>query len=435
MPRGQPYRPPVLVLLLVVGGALLPAGIARGETPGLSLDRAIRMSLASARVLAARQVINQARGDVETASLPPNPSLNLEGGLLPLSRSYTVEEPGGPPEISGGISYAVDWLLFGKRSAAMASAALAVKIAEAQYVDLLRRRINETTEAFYGVLEAEALVEIARQTSSDLERGEAAIRKAVASGGRPQVELNRVRLELQSARRELRTAQAALVVARTTLQALLGDDGATACSRLSGTLDHHAATRPFSVEESFAVARDNRPDLLALRYQEAKARRDEIVERRNAWPETSLGFAVVHQFQEAIGAPDVTAWGVSLEVALPIFNRNQGNRAKATSIAVEAGHGLRAALIELHAEIERVVRSLDTALENVEEMTRTDLELASQVRDSFTRAYEAGGRPLLEMLDAQRSYRETYRAFVTSRADYWRALSRYQAALGKKVIP
>ncbi len=48
---------------------------------------------------------------------------------------------------------------------------------------------------------------------------------------------------------------------------------------------------------------------------------------------------------------------------------------------------------------------------------------------------EAGGRPLLEVLDAQRNYRETYRLFITSRADYGRAVVRLDAALGKRYYP
>jgi outer membrane protein TolC len=39
------------------------------------------------------------------------------------------------------------------------------------------------------------------------------------------------------------------------------------------------------------------------------------------------------------------------------------------------------------------------------------------------------------MLDAQRTTRETRRAFVTARAEYWRSLCRYNASLGRRIIP
>lgn len=53
----------------------------------------------------------------------------------------------------------------------------------------------------------------------------------------------------------------------------------------------------------------------------------------------------------------------------------------------------------------------------------------------MNKAYEVGGRPLVDVLDAQRNYRETYRLFISSRANYWTAATRLNASLGKKIIP
>jgi outer membrane protein, heavy metal efflux system len=422
-----------LALLGVLAVMFWPEA-ARGER-GLTLDQAIRRCLSNPKLLAGREVVNQARADARTASVLPNPSLTVEGSLLPLSRRYTVEEPGGPTELSAGIRYPIDRLLFGKRAAAVASATTGVSMAEAELGELARRRAAETAQTFYNALEAEALLGVAKQAVGHLEQFEAATRKAVASGGRPQVELSRVRLELQSARREERQAKAAVVATKATLLALLGGEGSASALALAGTLDGPLTAKPLSVEAAYALAATNRPDILALRKKALKAQRDVVVERRNALPETALGFGVAHQFQRSIGAPDVTTWGASLEVALPLFDRNQGNRAKAASVAAQTAFELQAALIELRAEVEQVVQSLSTALENARAVAQTDLGLASQVRDSFRKAYEVGGRSLLEMLDAQRNYRETYRAFITSRADYWRFLCRYNSSLGKKVAP
>ncbi|MFH0903210.1 MAG: TolC family protein [Pseudomonadota bacterium] len=436
MLSGHRTRKSLLVAVLAVVILVISPKITSGDERGLTLEQAIRQSLATPRVLAAREAVTQARADVDTASLLPNPSLAVEAGMLPLSRTYTVDEPGGPPELSGGISFPLDWLLFGKRSAAVSSAESAVSVAEAEYADIVRQRIAETTEAFYDVLEAGALLEAARQAVADLEQAEAAIGKAVANGGRPQMELSRVRLEFQSAKREERSTRAALISAKAKLRALVGlATATTAPLRIEGTLEGTLAAAPLSVEAAFTTASESRPDIVALRKKVAKARGDEVVEGRNAWPETSLGFGVAHQFQESVGAPDATAWGLSLEIALPFFDRNQGGRAKAAAATVQANHELTAALADLRADVEQAVQVLGTAYENAIEMTQTDLDLASQVRDSFRKSYEAGGRPLLEMLDAQRSYRETYRAYVSTRAEYWRALARYEAAIGRKVSP
>jgi cobalt-zinc-cadmium efflux system outer membrane protein len=427
MPPSCPLRAGCCLLALV--GALVWPRAAHGGPGGLTLEEAVRLSLGGPKILAGREGVNQVRAEARSAALLPNPSLTVEAGLLPLSRRYTVEAPGGPTELGAGLSYPIDWLVFRKRAAAMASADAAVGVAEAEQADLVRRRTAETAQAFYGVLEAEGLLAVARQSAWALEQAEAAIRKAAGLGGRPQVDLSRVRLELQSARREERSARSAMVAAKAALRALLGAAPAARDLEVAGTLDVPLTVRPLPVEAAFAVAVENRPDILALRRKGAKARRDVALELRNALPETKLGFGVTRQFQRAIGAPDVTAWGASLEVTLPLFNRNQGGRAKAAAAAAQSGHELAAALAELRADVEQAVQALDTALENAKGIAEADLGLAVQVRDSFRKAYAAGGRSLLEMLDAQRSYRETSRAYITSRADYCRSLVRYHAVL------
>ncbi|MCU0663810.1 MAG: TolC family protein [Myxococcota bacterium] len=407
---------------------------ARGDATGLTLEQALELSLANPSLLAAREAVVQARAEVETASAIPNPSLGIEVGMLPLSRQYTVEKPGGPPELAGGISYPLDWLLFGKRSAAIAAAEHGVGASENEYADVVRQRIAETKTSFYEVLEAEALLGAAQQAVADLGRVEAAIRKATSSGGRPQVDLQRVLLELQSAKREERLARSALASARAGLQVLVGKTGPASSLEVSGSLDVPIEGNPLAVEEAFAIASKHRPDIAALRNIVTKAQKEATVERRNAWPETSMSLGVAHQFQHSIGAPDVTAYGIGLEVGLPLFDRNQGGRTRAASAALQTTHELTAALAQLRAEIEQAVQELAMARENAIEMTQTDLELASQVSKSFSTSYEAGGMPLLDVLDAERSLRETYRAYIATRAEYWRALIRYEAALGRKVL-
>jgi cobalt-zinc-cadmium efflux system outer membrane protein len=431
--RERRRRGRAAIVLFATATAALASNTAFGGKGSLTLERAIAMSLDSPALRAGRESINQARADARTASLIPNPSVGVEVGMLPLSRRYSVEEPGGPPDLSAGISYPIDWLLFGKRAANMRSAEAAIGVAELEYADLIRQRISETTEAFYDVLEAQALLEVARAATGSLEQVEISVAAAVANGGRPQVELSRVRLEAQSARREERSARSALIAARANLRALLGAADEIHEIEIAGTLDGPLTVKPLSVEESLEIARENRPDLLALQKKREQAQREAVAEGRNAWPETTIGFGVARQFQESIGAPDVTGWGASIEVALPLFDRNQGNRDKAASVADQCADELEAALSDLRAEMEQAVQELTAALEIAAEAAQTELELASQVRDSFKKAFEAGGRSFVELIDAERSYRETYRAYISSRADYWRSLARYEVALGRKV--
>ena len=213
----------------------------------LTLDQAINLCLTNdPKIHAGLEVINQAHADAWTASLRPNPVVNVSGTLLPLGQPFTPVQPGGPPELDVGISYPIDWFLFGKRPAAMASASMGICVSQSDYADLVRQRVTETALAFYDILEAKASLELARQDVENLERVEAVTAKAVENGGRPKVELSRVRLELLTSRRELRDAESALVTAKAKLRALLGGANADPGFDVAGTLDAPLTAEPLA---------------------------------------------------------------------------------------------------------------------------------------------------------------------------------------------
>ena len=163
------------------------------------------------------EAIHQANADWLTSSLPPNPTLITDGIFLPL-RPITPANPGGPTQTDVQVGYPIDWFLFGKRAAAMASATLGVRQSEADYADLIRQRVTTTATAFYDVLEAKSLLDLARQDKDNLTRLETATRKAVDAGGRPMVEFNRVRLDLLKSQQDLREAESALTIAKAKLR-------------------------------------------------------------------------------------------------------------------------------------------------------------------------------------------------------------------------
>src|SRR5262249_47008328 len=165
-------------------------------------DEAINATLlANPKIRAGLESINQATADLVTSSLPPNPELNVSQTLLPLTRPFTVDRQGGPPQFHARLRYRMDWFLFGKRAAAMASARLGVRVSEADYADLVRQRVTDAAVAFFDVLEARALLDLARQDQEDLKRVEASTSKAVEAGGRSVVELNPNRPDVPNSQR------------------------------------------------------------------------------------------------------------------------------------------------------------------------------------------------------------------------------------------
>jgi cobalt-zinc-cadmium efflux system outer membrane protein len=402
----------------------------------LSFDQVITTTLlADPKIRAGLESIAQANADLRTSSLVPNPSLLTDGIFLPLQH-WTPDRPGGPPQTDVQLSYPVDWFLFGKRAAAIVSAQFGVRQSEADYGDLVRQRVRDAAVAFYDVVEAKGLLDLARQDTDNLTKLEAATKKAVDAGGRPIVDLSRVRLDLLKSQQSLREAEAALVVAKAKLRSFLGRADSDPAFDVAGNLDAPITAGPPPVEEAFSLAEENRPDIQSLRWQVTKAQADTLVERRKGYPQVTPMFGYTRQFQTSVlGVPDADSLTVSLTTTLPFFDRNQGNRMKSQSVAVQNSLNLQAGIVDLRAEIEQVVQDFSTAYRNAVAIAQEQLKLAAEVRDSITKAYEVGGRPLIDVLDAQRNYRETYRLYISSRANYWRSLYKFSAAVGKQVVP
>jgi cobalt-zinc-cadmium efflux system outer membrane protein len=409
------------------------------ETPVTSkeftLDQAIQTALKNdPRISAAMENVRQAEADLTTAGLIPNPDLSAGGSLMPLNRSFTVNRQGGPPQFDAGVAMPVDWFVFGKRAAAITSGEYGVDAASADFANTIRLRIAATIGAFYDVLEAQAMLELAQENQKNLAEMEKIIINRVALGGVGTIEEDRIKLSLFSSHRELHTQELNLSAALNKLRDLLGISDSTPIS-VNGTLDITQPKNPITIEEAFKWAEDNRPDLAALRRQLDKATANILLEERKAYPQITPHIGYTRQFQQqAIGYPDANSWGVGVDVVVPIFDRNQGNIAKAKSVQIQTQHNLRAQLVDLRAEIDQAVKTFASAYQFITYDDPGQLEAAKNVRDKIDQAYELGGKTLLEVLDAQRAYLETYKVHISGRSSYWHALYQLDAAIGKDLL-
>jgi len=400
-----------------------------------SLDGAVRHALdADPQIRAGVEAVRQAEADVVTAYLPPNPSLSTSGSLMPLNRPFTVDRQGGPPQFDVGMSFPVDWFLFGKRAAAVMAAEKGVDVAAAGFSELVRQRIAGTIAAFYDVLEAQSALALAREDFNNLSEVEKITANRVELGGVGTVELDRVRLSIFSSRREVRAREITLEGAFSRLRSFLGYTQAFPL-KINGSLDVPSPITPLDSSAMFAIAEENRPDILALKKQVTQAEANIELAEVSAYPAITPKVGYTRQFQEkAIGYPDANSWGIGVDMTVPLFDRNQGNIAKARSAKVQSELNLSAQLVNMRAEIDQAIKAYESAYQVMTSDDPGQLEAARNVRDKIRTAYELGGKTLMEVLDAQRTYRETYRLYIAGRSNYWHSLYALNAALGKQVL-
>lgn len=472
MPSGDPVNRDLSIADIIAGQARAKGqdnansdksegsdeGDADRDVVELTLNVAIAQTLARDPVLRSGfQEIAAANADFVTSSLKPNPELEIMQTLLPLVRPFREDvNEGGPPQFDVMLAYPIDWYLFGKRTAAMRSSAAEVRVSRAEYENLVRQRVLEVAEAYYDVMESQALVVLTRQDAENLLTVEQVTKVAVDNGALPRVELNRIRLDRLNSEQASREAQRDLRSAKGVLRAVMGgyipgvtppdaDGPVEADFRVTDLVskiedrdeDDPALTQLLNdLDQVFNLALANRPDIRALNLRIAQTRAEMELQRREAYPEVTPMMGYTRQFQRrAIGQPDADSWGAGVAMTLPVNDRNQGNRLLAAAQWRQSNQELRVGVLELQAEVLSVAADLETALVNSKAIAGDQLRLAEEVRDSIRSAYEAGGRPLIDVLDSQRNYRETFGNYISSRADYLRAVQRFNATVGTQVIP
>lgn len=412
------------------------AGQSPDERPStVTLPQAIHESLyTNLRVNAREEKIHQAMADLKTQSLIPNSQLFWDYQFIPLQHTDILNQA-GPPQTDLIWTVPIDWLLFGKRVAAIEAGRLGVDVATFDMRDFVRKHVQETVDAFYEHLLAKELYRLALEDLKELEKIEEIVKKQVGVGGAGAIEADRARLATLDAKQEARRRETEVAVTKAKLRPLIGRTATAPDFEIMGTLEVGRAAAPPDLATALSLAEQNRPDLLSDRKSIDQARASVASERRKGKPQISIQNGLSGQIQRRVtGFPNAISYDVGLTTSLPITDRNQGNILKAMSQLRENSLTFEADRADAAAEVERALQQYREAYEHV---TQEDVELlkrARSMRDRIEAAYQAGGRRFLEVLDAQRAYRDRVKTVASNRADYWRALNSLNAAVGAQVV-
>lgn len=410
----------------------LPA-VKRSET--VTLPEAIEACvLTNLRIQSGREKVQQARADFLTDSLIPNPQLFVDGQLLPL-QTVDINNQAGPPQYDANLTFPIDWWLFGKRVAAMEASRIGVDVANADYADLIRRKVLETVSAFYDLLESQEVLKLSEESFKDIQRIEDITKKQVEAGGAGTIELDRVKLAVLDAQRDLRLRRDAVAQSKAKLRPLIGRSAADPDFTIEGAISVKAVAPAPSLAEALALAEKHRPDLVSDRYSISQADAAIERERRKAKPTVGVtpGYSFIDQ-RHVTGFRDASLWSISMTTSLPFTDRNQGGIAKAESALRQNRLILDADLADARADVESALATYQRTVDNIQRDNPQTLEAAKNLREKTEAAYKIGGRKLLEVLDVQRAYRDRLQTSINNQADYWRALNRLNAAVGLRAF-
>jgi cobalt-zinc-cadmium efflux system outer membrane protein len=379
---------------------------------------------------AAQLNIDESRAAEITAYLRPNP--DLTGGLDQINPFATqlsatgqnVYRPFANAFPYGSISYLHE--REHKRELRRDQAKESTAIAETTYLDQERGLVFNLRSAFVQVLQSKAVLRNAQENLAYWDRELEVNRTRFQAGDLALVDLNRLELQRAQFESDYETAIVNLRTAKIQLLMLLND---------RTPIEHFDVTGPFDfaddlgpLEEFRHIALAARPDLkVAMQNVDlAKVTHQLAVANGSTDPTFGVDFAR--------NPPIPVYFGVSVNIPLRIFDRNQGEKAR-TQVDIGRNERLRdAAEAQVFNDVDSAYYTLVQNVNLLRPYKTKYLPLAIDIRDRMSFSYRNGGASLLDYLDAEKSYRDTRLAYLSLIGSYLTAAAQMNMAAGREVV-
>ncbi len=408
--------------IVIVACFALMLGAANAQTHSLSLDQAIDLALANSPALkSARTRIDQSRAEEVTAGTRPNPVLQADAQFLPVfsPNKFTSDNVNQDQQYDLGLQYTFE--RGGKRQKRLTAARDATEVTRLEVRDAERSLTFSVAQQFVGALLAKANLDFATQNLESFRKTVAISETRKQAGDISQGDLLRIKVQLLQFETDVSAAGVALQEARIALRQLIGFDSVADDYQIVGEL----AYQPFnqSLEQAQATALQTRPDLAAARQNIAAARSQIALARTNAKPDFTTGINYSH-------TAGLSSSSFFFSVPLPIFNRNQGEIGRTRYAGTQAEFDAKVAENAVVADVQTAYQQAKADQTIVELYLAGYLEQARQSRDITDFAFRQGAASLIDLLDAERSYRSTQLAYRQALANHMLSVQQLKQAQG-----
>lgn len=330
----------------------------------------------------------------------------------------------GPAQTSFAPSIALSYLLFdfGGREAFVEQARQALVAADFLHNQTIQDVILRTEQAYYGYLDAKALLAAQEATLKErqtlLEAAEARHRAGVATIAdvlQARTALSQAELTRETIEGNLRTIEGALATA-------MGLPAATRFDFGELPLEVPARQTAETVDALIAGAVSERPDLAAARAGalQARARVQEV--RSQGLPTISATSSAGHTFLQ--GGHSTTPYTAGVSMRFPLFTgfRNTYDIRAAEAQAEIANENVRGLEQDVNLQVWTSYYALQTAARRLD-TARDLLASAQQSVDVARERYRAGVGSILDLLTAEAALENARAEEVQARADWFVAVA------------
>src|SRR5262249_19129943 len=191
---------------------------------------------------------------------------------------------------------------------------------------------------------------------------------------------------------------------------------------------------PPPVEILIRTGLESRPDLAAFRLGILRARSEVRLARANRLDHVFLLYQPFSSQQGLKpGERTATSWAIGLTVPLPIYNRNQGNIARATQTVAQTEVQLANLERQVILEIQRAEAAYDVTLATIK---RLEAEILPAARENLEISLRRSEKPgPLAIIEAQRAFGDIARQYLEALIRHRRSMYRLNTAVGCRIFP
>jgi cobalt-zinc-cadmium efflux system outer membrane protein len=426
---------------LVVG--ILLTQFAKAQVQGpvqgpvrITLDEAVQLALQhNHNQLALMTTIQQSQAEEITQGLRPNPALFADWEYLPLgspshqnSNLYSgVSTPAyldNNTEGDIGLSYLIE--NGGKRHDRLQAQKDITAQTKSLVDDNGRGLTFQVATLFYSAQLAESALDLAEKDLKSFQQTVDISEAQYKAGGLSENDYLMIKLQLLQFESDEEQAQLARIQSLSDLRQLLGYESVSEDYDVVSSFEYQPVK--VNLDDLKMKALQNRPDLRAAQQGITAANSQLVLQKANGKPDLT----VQGNYSHVNGISAATFYG---SIPLPIFNRNQGEIARARYAITQADELEKATNGQALTDVYDAYQGLRSNDKVVQLYISKYLDVASRSRDISEYAYHRGGVSLLVFLDAERNYRATQLAYRQALASYLMALEQLREAVGVRTLP
>jgi cobalt-zinc-cadmium efflux system outer membrane protein len=370
-------------------------------------------------LLADQFEIEIARAEELTSGLWANPIFQMVNSLVPLSTNWNQTNAGGPTQTDLILNFPID--ISGKISNAKKVASIAVKEEEANFQNKIRLKIGQIEEIYFSLLALQQQIQLLEEKTIALQH----LQNKHGNSHLLTSCLHLAEIQRHQKQAQYRMTQIAFLE-------LLG--------RESNQMDFEIVPPQFTLVKLEPSTKKNwieiglaeRPDLQSLKLTKDRMVANHDLVNSRKWDNLLLGVGLTSQFTilphpndpGSSEYPQVWSGDLAFLIPLPVFNRNQRNILKAIHQESQTDRQLQALTLSIKDEIE----SLLVQVQSNEELIK---EYKEEYKSIIKRGKKFSYVPLKEFDQVETVYSNYYSYWF----DYWKSISKLNAAIGRKVIP